>query len=326
MKMWGKTVLNLLIVGVVSVGLLWGMNMVSETLAVRQEEQAVREDFAGLLEAERYETMDTRDAEGIVSAYRALDASGAVIGYAVTVQVKGYGGDMEVRAALSPDASQFIGLRVGRNSETMGYGSRVTEEAFYRQFTALAAPASVGGYTGIDEPGDTSAPPAQTVWADGEYRVQKPEYDNAGYRAFVELTISGGKITAVSWDADKRDSDSTKKAESLAGRYVMTEDGPGWHEQAQTMENALLTAQDPAKLVYNEADGKTDAYAGVSVAVGEFVELASQALAEAAGRDNTVTVPGDSGTVDAVSGATVSSKAVVRAANLAYRFVRDAVR
>ena len=74
--MWGKTVLNLLIVGVVSVGLLWGMNMVSETLAVRQEEQAVREDFAGLLEAERYETMDTRDAEGIVSAYRALDASG----------------------------------------------------------------------------------------------------------------------------------------------------------------------------------------------------------------------------------------------------------
>ena len=96
MKMWGKTVLNLLIVGVVSVGLLWEMNMVSETLAVRQEEQAVREDFAGLLEAERYETMDTRDAEGIVSAYRALDASGAVIGYAVTVQVKGYGGDMEV--------------------------------------------------------------------------------------------------------------------------------------------------------------------------------------------------------------------------------------
>lgn len=93
--------------------------------------------------------------------YRALDASGAVIGYAVTVQVKGYGGDMEVRAALSPDASQFIGLRVGRNSETMGYGSRVTEEAFYRQFTALAAPASVGGYTGIDEPGDTSAPPAK---------------------------------------------------------------------------------------------------------------------------------------------------------------------
>lgn len=48
------------------------------------------------------------------------------------------------------------------------------------------------------------------------------------------------------------------------------------------MENALLSVQDPAKLVYNEADGKTDAYAGVSVSVGEFVELAAQALAEAA--------------------------------------------
>lgn len=326
MKTLGKTVRNLLIVGVASVGLLWGMDKVSGTLAVRQEEQAVRENFSGLLEAQRYEAMDAGDAEGIVSAYRALDESGAVIGYAVTVQVKGYGGDLEVKTALSPDASRFIGLRVGRNSETMGYGSRVTEEAFYGQFTALAAPASVGGYTGIDEPGDTSAPPVQTVWADGEYRAQKPDYDGAGYRAFVELTISGGKITAVNWDADKRDSDSTKKAESLAGRYVMTEDGPGWHEQAQTMENALLSVQDPAKLVYNEADGKTDAYAGVSVSVGEFVELAAQALAEAAGQDNTVAVPGDGGTVDAVSGATVSSKAVVRAANLAYRFVRDAAR
>ena len=50
----------------------------------------------------------------------------------------------------------------------------------------------------------------------------------------------------------------------------MTEDGPGWHEQAQTMENALLTAQDPAKLVYPRRTAKLT-YAGVSVAVGNLL-------------------------------------------------------
>ena len=85
------------------------------------------------------------------------------------------------------------------------------------------------------------------------------------------------------------------------------------------MEAALIASQDPAKLVFNEETGKTDAYAGVSVDISSFVELAVSALNQA-GAD--ASVEGGTGAVDAVSGATVSSKAVVLAANEAYRFVQ----
>ena len=100
----------------------------------------------------------------------------------------------------------------------------------------------------------------------------------------------------------------------------MTPNGPRWHEQAKTMEDALIASQDPAKLTYNEETGKTDAYAGVSVDISSFVQLAVSALDQAGADAGT---SGGTGAVDAVSGATVSSKAVVKAANEAYRFVQS---
>lgn len=190
----------------------------------------------------------------------------------------------------------------------------MTEESFYRQFDSLAAPASVNGYTGIDEAGQTAA-----RLKDGSYRAEEETYDN-GYRYFVELTVAEGRISAVNWDALKEGGDLTKKQESQNGTYVMTPDGLRWHEQAAAMEEALIASQDPAKLVYDQETGKTDAYAGVSVDVSAFVELSVSALQQAGADAGTM---GGTGAVDAVSGATVSSKAVVKAANEAYRFVQS---
>lgn len=42
------------------------------------------------------------------------------------------------------------------------------------------------------------------------------------------------------------------------------------------MQDALIAAGDPAKIKYNPEDGKTDAYAGVSVDVSAFVQLANK--------------------------------------------------
>ena len=138
------------------------------------------------------------------------------------------------------------------------------------------------------------------------------------------ITVTDGRIAAVNWDAAKENADTTKKAESRAGEYVMTETGPLWHEQAKTMEDALIALQNPARLVYNADTGKTDAYAGVSIDVSDFVKLAARAL-ETAGAGNTgntvENAASGSGEVDGVTGATISSKAVVRAANRAYAFV-----
>lgn len=308
-----KSLLNLLIVAAVSVGLLWGADALTRSVIEKQETEAVRTAFSGMLDAARFAALDTVSNTAVKQAYRAEDESGRTVGYAVTVTVKGYGGPLEAHVALSADGSRFLGLRIGSHQETEGYGARVTEESFYRQFDSLAAPASVNGYTGIDETGQT---PARLK--DGTYRAEEETYDS-GYRYFVELTVSDGRIAAVNWDAEAENGGPTKKETSKNGDYVMTPDGPPWHEQAETMEAALIASQDPAKLVFNEETGKTDAYAGVSVDISSFVELAVSALNQA-GAD--ASVEGGTGAVDAVSGATVSSKAVVLAANEAYRFVQ----
>ncbi len=309
-----KSLLNLLIVAAVSVGLLWGADALTRTVIEKQETEAVRGAFSGILDADRFVALDAKSHTAVKEAYRAEDKDGRTLGFAVTTSVKGYGGPLEVHVALSSDGARFLGLRIGSHQETEGYGARVTEETFYRQFDSLSAPATLNGYTGIDENGQSVA-----QLKDGTYRAEEETYDN-GYRAYVELTVADGRITAVDWDAQKEGSDTTKKQESEAGTYIMTPDGPRWHEQAKTMEDALIASQDPAKLTYNEETGKTDAYAGVSVDISSFIQLAVSALGQAGADAGT---SGGTGTVDAVSGATVSSKAVVKAANEAYRFVQS---
>ena len=119
-----KAILNVVIVAVVSVALLFGMSAITDTLVKRQEDEAAKIAFGDILNADRLEAIATKDTEGITSAYKALDKNGALIGYAVTATVKGYGGDMAVHVALTPDGSEFIGLRVGSHMETEGYGDR----------------------------------------------------------------------------------------------------------------------------------------------------------------------------------------------------------
>lgn len=285
MKGIWKPIVNLVIVLAVSVGLLFGMNWITKGRIEAQEMESVRKTFGELLTAEKYEAMDVNGAEGISAAYRALDKDGKLVGFAVTSLVKGYGGDMQVHVALAPDATRFLGMRVGNHSETEGYGSKTTEEAFYKQFNSLTAPATVDGYTGIEGGQGTTTTPSQpstSEWKDGTYRAEETKFTN-GWRNFVEVTISGGKIAAVNWDADKEDGTATKKQESKNGTYVMTETGKKWHEQAKIMEDELIKTQDTSKLAYDSASGKTDAYAGVSITVSEFAKLAQQALDKAKG-------------------------------------------
>lgn len=326
MKQWLKPLLSLLAVTAVSAALLFGMDAVTRRVIEQQELRAVQDAFSGVISGDTWQAADTAGESDITVAYRVLDADGVLLGYAVTVAVKGYGGEMQVHAALSADATRFLGLRVGGNQETQGYGSRVTEEAFYNQFDSLAAPASLDGYTGIEDGTQGGASSAPEAWKDGSYRAEQEDYVD-GYRAFVEITVQGGRITAVNWDAQKEGSDRTKKQESQAGEYVMTQDGLLWHEQAAVMQDALIDTQDPAALVYDADTGKTDAYTGVSVSVSEFVRLAAEALREASPQGQEGGTEGGvenaasgSGEVDGVTGATVSSKAVVRAANRAYVF------
>ena len=102
---------------------------------------------------------------------------------------------------------------------------------------------------------------------------------------------------------------------------------PVWKTQSELLGAYVVEHQTTAGIM-NET-GYTDAVSGVSIYVGGFVDLANQALAQASENGE---VPGvvampviDATNVDVVSGATFSSKAVLRAINEGFVFLRDFV-
>jgi len=161
---------------------------------------------------------------------------------------------------------------------------------------------------------------AQANGVDGVYEV-KVEADEKGNYPFVSVTIEGGKITAVTWDEVYNG--SLKSVLSTTGKYVMK---PVWKTQAESL-GAYVVENQTTDGIMNEK-GYTDAVSGVSIYVGGFVDLTNQAVAQASvtGEVPQAAAPAVEATqVDVVSGATFSSKAVIRAINEGFVYLRDFV-
>ena len=187
---------------------------------------------------------------------------------------------------------------------------------------------SVGGFAALAEQCMKEAAgmeEKELVLQDGTYEA-KGQADDSGFADQVTMTVKDGKITEVNWDSIGEDG-SKKSVLSESGEYVMTEDGPTWAEQAKALTEALVENQDLTFLTMDE-QGKTDAVSGVSISVGGFAALAEQCLNEAAGveteepaaEENTESA--ETGEVQAVSGATISSTAAVTGINEAYEFLQ----
>jgi len=160
---------------------------------------------------------------------------------------------------------------------------------------------------------------AQANGQDGTYTVEGTPDDKGNY-GFVTVTLDGGKVTNVVWD--EMYGGESKAQLSAEGKYVMK---PVWKTQAESLGAYVVENQTTAGIL-NEK-GYTDAVSGVSIYVGGFVDLTNQAIAQSS---KTGEVPGvaaatvvDAANVDVVSGATFSSKAVIRAINEGFVYLRD---
>ena len=178
--------------------------------------------------------------------------------------------------------------------------------------------------------------PALTL-TDGTYEAQADEADDNGFTEQVTMTVANGKITEMNWESISED--GTKKSDlAKNGEYVMTEDGLNWAEQSQALTDAVIDHQSLDFLTMDEQT-KTDAVAGVSISVGSFADLAQQCIRQAGGEtavanteesadgqaDASAENTQNPGTqIDAVSGATISSTAVVTGINEAYEFLQSA--
>ena len=158
----------------------------------------------------------------------------------------------------------------------------------------------------------------QVTLSDGEYLAKAAQADDNGFVEQVTMTVQNGKIIELNWDCIKED--GTKKSKLAdEGHYVMTEDGLTWTEQAQALAKTVIKNQSVEAVEMNEA-GKTDAVAGVSIYIGGFVNLVEDCLQQAGGEKAEQT-PEVGTEIDAISGATISSKAVARAIDKAYAYV-----
>ncbi len=155
--------------------------------------------------------------------------------------------------------------------------------------------------------------------ADGTYTAKTEANENGDY-SYSTVTIENGKITSVVWDEI---TGGASKAElSANGQYVMK---PIWKTQSESL-GAYVVENQTTDGIMNDK-GYTDVVSGVSINVAGFVDLTNQAIAQAS---ETGEVPGqvakpqiDATTVDVISGATFSSKAVIRAIDEGFVFLRD---
>ncbi len=289
-------------VGVIAVSVLtlFIMSLIAERVGESTADNALNRKYGDILPSDRYEELDLSGAgesySAVTAAYRG-EKDGNTEGYIIELSVKGYGGDIEVTAGVSADGMRITGIKIGRHSETEGIGGRITENAFLEQFKNTAAPLTLG----------------RSTLTDGTYYAEADSFDG-GYKDNVTVTVENGRIIKAVWDGKSETGGKSKRQASIDREYIMTADGLLWHEQAQLMEARLIELQDPTRLVFGE-DGRTDAVAGVSIKINPFVSLSQQCCAEAGGAS-------EGSAVDGISGATVSSNAVVFAANTASDFTR----
>ncbi len=118
---------------------------------------------------------------------------------------------------------------------------------------------------------------------DGWFFKEQATFDaTSGWKDSVLITVVNGTIVDVLWNATYKD--ATKKSklvEALGGRYGLAAAAKKgeWNVQAAAVQDAILKAQDPAKIAVR-ADGTSDAISGASIHV-TAVGLALDALKSA---------------------------------------------
>lgn len=120
---------------------------------------------------------------------------------------------------------------------------------------------------------------AQT-FKDGLYFAKSDDFSKSGWKEQVLVTVKGGKIAAVNWNGSNNLGVPDKKSWAASGGYGMAKAAKQgeWHLQAAKAEDFVVKNNGTDKIVL-KADGATDAIAGASIHVNEFVALVKKALA-----------------------------------------------
>lgn len=328
-----KGIIALAIVTIISFGIIYGTRSLVKVDGDNNDQNNKVDITEGMLEV-------NESYEGVDSAWEIKDDAGNVTGYAVKASARGFVGPVVLQVDFELDGKTIQNLTVVSNNETEGYGSKMEDVDYLKQFPGIVAPVHFEGETASNTTGDelviqTASVVNTSALKDGVYIAQADEFVG-GYKSMVTIKVENGEITSVVWDAVD-ELGQYKSYLSSTGKYVMTEDGLTWKEQVDKLAANIIENQS-AKNINIDDDGKTDSVTGVSISVNEFIDLLDKAIIKAEGTDtdtdtdstqeetneptNEVSTTGSS-QIDAISGATHSSDAIKTAINRAYTFIND---
>ena len=99
------------------------------------EEAAQNAAFQSVMTADSFSTMSIPDGCNVTSLVEAKK-DGKTIGYCAVSSAKGYGGDVVVMTAITPDGN-IKQIKVTEAAETKGIGSNVATDSFLAQFDGM---------------------------------------------------------------------------------------------------------------------------------------------------------------------------------------------
>lgn len=133
-----RPVIVLVAICAVAGALLGVVHDVTQPIADAIAEERAQETYATLVpDAASFEELEC-DVEGCTAALAATDASGGTIGYVIVAQSKGYGGQVPIAVAFTPDGT-VKAITVMSNDETPGLGTKVADDSYIGQYVGLTA-------------------------------------------------------------------------------------------------------------------------------------------------------------------------------------------
>jgi electron transport complex protein RnfG len=170
MKLVIHMLLTLTIIGVISGGVLSGINSWAEPkIIANRKAETERAIFVVQNEATNYKKVENVNFE----LYEVFDDSSNSLGYALPYEGNGFQGKIRLIVGINKEADKVLGLEVLEQVETPGLGTKVTETPFTNQFKDLVVTPEIKSVKGVEaqNPNEVQAITGATISSKAIVRI-----------------------------------------------------------------------------------------------------------------------------------------------------------
>ena len=277
--------------------------------------------------------------------YHAADANGRALGWVVQAKGNGYAGPIELLVGLNPDASRILGIYILSQTETPGLGNAIVELDWRKQFADANAARALEVVKSEEQagPGKILALSGATISSrsvtDIVNRTTRVFRENlptiarqmAGEPASRELSAwTAAEAMTVLRQAPPAEGDFADGANDTRLAVLRAVDGEGkllgylavasGRGYAGPIELLVATGADGRRIAFVRVLGQRETRGAAKLTSPDW--LAQFAGKPAAAALSLERAADPNAVIEAVSGATVSSKAIVRIVNAATAAIR----